>query len=172
MHPCSQAVLGHCGGHLQLRCPEQPPAMGEITLGGVRRLGNIWSPGFDPVGRRELTGLFGEQGKVVLGRASGAVWGHGCLGWGSPQMLCIPICDTRGIPTFNNPCHLWRGGSRWQQVTSMGRCCSSLGEQRGALASRMSPSRVSPVQGQSPCLVFGAGCSQGQILSFQKMSRL
>lgn len=65
-------------------------------------------------------------------------------------MLCIPIRDTRGIPTFKNPCHLWRGGSRWQQVTSMGRCCSSLGEQRGALASPYVPKPCVTCPGAKP----------------------
>lgn len=39
LRPRSQAVLGHHGGRLQMRCLEQPPALGEITLGGVREVG-------------------------------------------------------------------------------------------------------------------------------------
>lgn len=83
------------------------------------RLGNIWSPGFDPVGRREVTGLFGEPGEGCPLEDKWGCLGPQVLRMGTLQVLCaygVPILDTRVIPTFNTrgPQHLWRGGTRWQ----------------------------------------------------------
>jgi len=68
------------------------------------RLGNIWSPGFDPVGRKQATGLFGEPGEGhPLEDKCGSLGSAGdedASARGVPILDTPGILDTRGIPTF------------------------------------------------------------------------